>query len=494
MVVLIAIGLLAGLITGVSPCVLPVLPVVFFAGATGEDGVGGARRLLRPAVIILGLVASFSLFTLLGSALLAAIGLPANVVRWAGLVVLVLVGLGLVFPPLQRILERPFQRLPRAFTHTATDGRRGRFGGNAFVLGLGVGTLYVPCAGPVLAAISIAGTSGHISGGIAALTVAFAIGVGLPLFLFAVAGSGLSRRLSAYRRRSEAFRVGGGLVMIVLAFALTFNLTDALQRAVPAYTQALQNRVEDNAAARAALAGVNQSALTQQQALIGRSVPSSPAAATMAAAPRTARPSPGTASARSPITAGQAPEVAQAAAGPVVTCVSHATTLANCGPAPQIIGIQSWLNTPHNHPLTLAQLHGKVVLVNFWTFSCINCQRTLPYLKAWYADYHSSGLEIIAVHTPEFSYEHELGNVRDAVTSDGITYPVALDNTSATWQNYHNSFWPAEYLVDAQGVIRHLVAGEGGYADSERLIRLLLRAANPGVSLPAPTNPAVPVG
>ncbi len=466
MLVLIAIGVLGGLITGVSPCVLPVLPVVFFAGATspGAPAATGAGGLRRPAIVILGLVAGFSVFTLLGSALLTAIGLPQDFLRWAGLAVLVLVGLGLVFPPLERMLQRPFQRLPTAFS-----GRPGLLGGNAFVLGLGVGVLYVPCAGPVLAAISVAGSSGHISGGVAVLTVAFAVGVAVPLLAFALAGGGIARRLSAYRRRSNAFRVAGGTVLIVLAVALTFNLTDAVQRAVPSYTQALQAKVEDNPGARAALAGLEQQS----------------SAATTASTAGTATPSTAATPARTS---------SDDASGPVVTCVSHATTLANCGPAPQIVGIQSWLNTPQDRPLSLAQLRGKVVLVNFWTFSCINCQRTLPYIKAWYHAYHASGLEIIAVHTPEFAYEHELGNVRDAVTSDGITYPVALDNTSATWRNYDNAYWPAEYLVDARGVIRHVVDGEGGYADSERLIRQLLRAADPGVVLPPPTDPSVTGG
>lgn len=459
-----AVGLLAGLITGVSPCVLPVLPIVFFAGGTGDAAAGGAGRLRRPVMIILGLVVGFSIFSLLGSAVLTAIGLPAGFLRWAGLVVLLLVGLGLLLPRVERAIQRPFQRLPKAFPGTTAGGRPGRFGGNAFVFGLGLGTLYVPCAGPVLAAISIAGTSGHISGGIAVLTVAFSIGVGIPLLLFALAGGNLSRRMATYRSRRSTFRIAGGMVMVLLAFALTFNLTDALQRAVPSYTQALQLRAEDSPAARAALAGLDQP--TQQQA-----------------------PSAGRTTAVEAVH-----EVAPPAAGPVVRCSSHAITLANCGPAPEIIGIESWLNTPQNQALSLAHLRGSVVLVNFWTYSCINCQRTLPYLKAWYSAYHADGLQIIAVHTPEFSYEHELGNVRDAVASDGITYPVALDNTSATWRNYHNAFWPAQYLIDAQGVIRHLVAGEGGYLDSERLIRLLLRTADPTVSLPAPTDAAVPAG
>lgn len=489
--VLIALGLVAGLITGVSPCVLPVLPVVFFAGGTPPGGSGEAGHLRRPTMIILGLVLGFSVLTLVGSALLTAIGLPQAFLRWAGLVVLVLVGLGLLFPPLEQVLTRPFRRLPKAFAGRASAGRPERFGGNAFILGLGVGTLYVPCAGPVLAAISIAGTTGYVSGGIAVLTVAFSVGVSVPLFAFALAGGGIARRLSLYRRHRNSFRIAGGLVMVLLAVALTFNLTDALQRAIPSYTQALQDRVENNPAARVALAGLDEPAEHQQQSSAGEPV----ASPTEPALPPSAAP---TTSGAGPATGPTAPvaaqEVASRAAGPVVGCVSHATALANCGTAPQIVGIQSWLNTPQNQALSLAQLRGKVVLVNFWTFSCINCQRTLPYLKAWYAAYHAYGLQIIAVHTPEFSFEHELGNVRDAVTSDGISYPVALDNTSATWRTYHNAYWPAEYLVDAQGVIRHVVAGEGGYTDSERLIRSLLRAARPGIALPAPTNPAVPAG
>lgn len=479
--VLMAVGLVAGLITGVSPCVLPVLPVVFFAGDTTSGPAGTVHRLRRPVLIVLGLVAGFSVFTLLGSAVLTALRLPDDFLRWAGLVVLVLVGLGLIFPPLERTLQRPFHQLPKAFSGNSAVAGPGRFGGNAFVLGLGVGTLYVPCAGPVLAAISVAGSTGHLSVRIAFLTVAFSVGVGVPLFLFALAGGRLSRRLSVYRSHGNLFRVIGGTVMVLLAFALTFNLTDGLQRAVPSYTQALQLRVEDNPAARAALAGLDGPA----------PIAAAPGSvSTTAAVPATPLPT----SALSSSAAAPAEVAAPAATEPVVGCVSAATTLANCGPAPAIVGIQSWLNTSGLQPLSLAQLRGKVVLVNFWTFSCINCQRTLPFLKAWYSTYHSSGLEIIAVHTPEFSYEHDLGNVRDAVADDGITYPVALDNSSATWRNFHNSYWPAEYLVDGQGAIRHLVAGEGGYVDSERLIRSLLRAADPGVVLPAPTDPAVPAG
>ena len=358
---------------------------------------------------VAGLVLSFSLFTLFGSIVLTAMHLPQTLLRWAGLVALLLIGLGLLFARVDEVLQRPFQRLPRSIH--PPDGQ-----GNAFLLGLGVGVLYVPCAGPVLAAISIAGTGGRVTGSVAILTVGFAVGVAIPLFVFALAGSRLSGWLSSYRGRRRGFRIAGGTVMVLLALALTFNLTDGLQRAVPNYTQALQDRFENGDAARNALSDLAN----------GESSPGPASTPVKSTAPALAG-------------AGQAK-------GPVVTCLSHAKALANCGPAPEFADIAAWINTPGDQPVTLAQFRGKVVLVNFWTFSCINCQRALPFVRSWYADYHSSGLEVIGIHTPEFAYEHDLGNVQDAVKSDAVSYPVGLDNASATWRNFRNSYWPAQYL------------------------------------------------
>ena len=453
MLVLVSIGLLAGVITGVSPCVLPVLPAVFVAGGASVAS-GAGRHLGRPLATIAGLVLSFCLFTLFGSVILTALHLPQTLLRWAGLAALLLIASGLLFPRFEDVLQRPFQWLPRVFHQP--DGR-----GNAFVLGLAVGVLYVPCAGPVLAAISIAGAGGALTGRVAVLTVGFAVGVAIPLSVVALAGSTLSGRL-AHRGRGRGFRIAAGTVMVLLAVALTFNIGDGLQRAVPDYTQALQDRFENSNAARNALSGLMNDE------------PSAGPASTPAKSPAPALP-----------TAGPAK-------GPVVACVSHATVLANCGPAAEFADIASWINTAAGKPVTLAQFRGKVVLVNFWTFSCINCQRALPFVRSWYADYHSNGLEVIGIHTPEFAFEHDLGNVQDAVRSESVDYPVGLDNSSATWRAYRNSYWPAEYLIDAQGVVRHVVYGEGGYADSERLIRGLLEAANPAVRLPAPIDPAVP--
>jgi thiol-disulfide isomerase/thioredoxin len=157
------------------------------------------------------------------------------------------------------------------------------------------------------------------------------------------------------------------------------------------------------------------------------------------------------------------------------------------GPAPDFARISHWLNTPDERPLTMDGLHGKVVLVDFWTYSCINCLRTLPYLEDWDERYRAKGLVIVGVHTPEFGFEHDLGNVRRAVDRLGVRYPVALDNDYGTWEAYSNQYWPADYLVDQSGHVRHVHIGEGDYRESERLIRLLLRAG--GASrLPVPAR------
>ena len=254
------IGVLAGAVTAVSPCVLPVLPVVFFGAGTltavgvgspvqrsaggGTVGtVGGVRR--GGAVrIVAGLVSSFAVLTLAGSLVVTALHLPAGLLRWAGLVVLFLAGLGLVVPAVQRVLQHPFSRLPR------TDPAKA---GGPFVLGIALGAVYVPCAGPVIAAIAIAGATGQVDQGVLVLTAAFSIGTAVPLLLFAYAGQHVGGRASRVRAGSRRFRVAGGVVMIALAVALTFNLTDGLQRWAPTYTAAAQDAVEGNDAARQAL-------------------------------------------------------------------------------------------------------------------------------------------------------------------------------------------------------------------------------------------------
>ena len=158
--------------------------------------------------------------------------------------------------------------------------------------------------------------------------------------------------------------------------------------------------------------------------------------------------------------------------------------------APNFTGITAWLNTPGGQPLSLAQLRGKVVLVDFWTYSCINCQRTLPHVEAWYKDYAKDGFVVVGVHTPEFNFEHVVSNVKSESACLGVKYPVAIDNNYKTWDAYDNEYWPADYLIDAQGDVRHVSFGEGGYSDTESLIRQLLTAAHPDIVLPQATDVA----
>ena len=367
---------------------------------------------------------------LFGSLVLSALHLPQDLLRDAGVVVLVVIGLSLLIPRLADLLARPFERLPQ---------RRVDPDSNGIVLGLGLGLLYVPCAGPVLATIAVVGATHHVGLGAVLLTISFGIGAGVPLLAIALAGDAIVRRTGILRQRARAVRLTGGVVMILAAAVIGLNLTDGLQRHVPGYTTALQNSIENNGTAS-----------KQLQRLT------------------TTSSSPGP--------------------GEDAACTEGGATLENCGQAPGITGITGWLNTAGDRPLTAASLAGKVVLVDFWTYSCINCQRSLPHLEAWYRSYSSDGFVVVGVHTPEFAFEHVTSNVRAQAASLGVKYPIAIDNNYATWQAFSNQYWPAEYLIDPSGIVRHVSFGEGDYGTTESLIRQLLTISHPGVALPAATD------
>jgi cytochrome c biogenesis protein CcdA/thiol-disulfide isomerase/thioredoxin len=485
MIGLILVGAVAGFLAGISPCILPVLPVVLVAGVTQRDsapaGAAEPDRVLipaaaatppaapppgaapaaaaragavpdsarprraglgRPLAVIGGLVVSFSLLILAGSEIISLLHLPQNSLRDAGIVLLAVVGLGYLIRPLGALLERPFARVgtwrvgtqrvgtQRVGTQrVGTQRPNGASGG--FVLGLALGVLYVPCAGPVLAAITVVGATRKVGLTAVFVTAAFAIGTAVPLLAVAVAGGQLSRRVSALRRHAPAVRQAGGAVLIVMAVAIALNAFQGLERDVPSYSSALQGSARVRAELNG-LTGTKTTALTK--------------------------------------------------------CPATATTLVNCGPAPNFTKITAWLNTPGGKPLTIAGLRGKVVLVDFWTYSCINCQRSLPHVEAWYRDYAKDGLVVVGVHTPEFAFEHVVSNVRSQAAALGVHYPVAIDDSYGTWDAYDNEYWPAEYLIDAQGDVRHVSFGEGDYTTTETLIRQLLQEASPGVRLPAATD------
>jgi cytochrome c biogenesis protein CcdA/thiol-disulfide isomerase/thioredoxin len=395
-IVLIGIGLAAGLITALSPCVLPVLPILLAGGASGQS----ARR---PFAIVAGLVASFTVFTLIASRLLRALGLPQDFLRNLAIVLLFLLAATLLFPSLARLAERPFLFLTR---------RSGNDLGGGFLLGASLGLVFVPCAGPVLAAVTVVAANQNVGFKSIALTLSYAIGAAVPMVAIALGGQRFAQRL---RGGAPRFRQGLGVLIAATALAIALGADTRFQTALPGYTTWLQNKIESNATAKRELAKVVQPRATNVKAGV---------------------------------------------AG-----------LPDFGPAPDFIAGGRWFNSS---PLTVRELRGKVVLVDFWTYSCINCLRTLPQLEAWDARYRAKGLVSVGVHTPEFAFEHKASNVSSAIKRLGVKYPVVQDNDFATWNAYSNQYWPAEYMIDKSGHVRHAHFGEGEYQQTEKLLRRLL--------------------
>jgi cytochrome c biogenesis protein CcdA/thiol-disulfide isomerase/thioredoxin len=373
----IAVG--AGVITAISPCVFPVLPILF-AG-------GGSRR---PLPIIVGLVASFAVFTLFATWILEQLDLSLDFLRNLGIALLFVLAATLVFPRVARWLERPFYFLTR---------RQPR--GSGFLLGVSLGVVFVPCGGPVIGAVSANAARVDFGWRTILVTVFYALGAAVPMLAVAYLGEGVTRRMRASAPR---LRPVLGIVMALAAIAIIFNADQKLQTWFPNYTNALQSKIERNSVARKELAKLHKTR-------------------------------------------------------------THGPT------APAFAGIDDWINSK---PLTIAGLRGKVVLVDFWTYSCINCLRTLPHLEAWDKRYRKAGLVIVGVHTPEFAFEHVVSNVRQATKRLGVRYPVAIDNEYKTWDAYGNNVWPAEYLIDRSGRVREYKQGEGRYGDTERKIQELL--------------------
>ena len=398
-ILLIPIALGAGVVTAISPCVFPVLPILFAGGA------GGSRR--KPYAIIAGLVTSFATFTLVATWLLDKLGLPQDFLRNLSIGLLFLLAAILIFPQFGVLVERPLARLSRRSPGSDLGG--------GFVLGASLGLVFVPCGGPVIGTISANAARLHFGWETIVITVAYAVGAAIPMLGVAVFGQRVTGRI---RGHALQLRRAFGVVIALAALAILFNSDQKLQTWFPNYTHALQG-IERSKTAGDELAKVQ-----------GRGKPRFTAQPTAAAA-----------------------------------------DLQNYGKAPDFAGISAWLNTK---PLTLSSLRGKVVLVDFWTYSCINCLRTLPHLEAWDARYRKDGLVIVGVHTPEFAFEHVVSNVRDAVHKLGVHYPVAIDDDYGTWNAYQNNAWPAEYLIDRNGDVREIRAGEGDYDGTEQHIRALL--------------------
>jgi len=416
MVVLIVFAFIAGAATALSPCVLPVLPVALAAGVTG------GRR--RPLGVVTGLALSFTVATVALVYLISTLGLPSQLLRTLSIIALIGFGISLLIPALGDRLEA---RLSRIGPSLGIGGRGGDADGgfwSGMLVGGGLGFVYAPCAGPILAGVITVSASQSFSTGRLAVALAYGVGSAVVLYGLMLGGRRLTGRLA---RRSGRFQMSMGAIMVVIALLMLGNYDTRFETSIaadlPSFLVSPARSLETTSAAAKDLAALRGHKARRTGGL------------------------------------------KEADAGERLPVI---------GVAPQFVGTQSWFNTPSGRPLSLAALRGRVVLVDFWTYSCINCIRTLPYLNAWNARYAGKGLTIVGVHTPEFPFEHSASNVQEAIRQNGIGYPVAQDNNYATWNAYKNEYWPAEYLIDAQGRIRLADFGEGEYAAKERAIRSLL--------------------
>jgi len=435
MILLVLFAFIAGGATAVSPCVLPVLPVVLSAGVTG------GRR--RPLGIVSGLALSFTFATVALVYVISALGLPDGLLRTLSIAVLIGFGISLLVPKIGDRIEARLSRIGPRPGVGARGGTGGGPGGGAggsgegggaggpkdgfwsgMAVGGGLGFLYAPCAGPILAGVITVSASQSLAAGRVATALAYGAGSAVVLYALMLGGRKATSRLA---KRSGGFQAAMGAVMVLVAVLMLGNYDTKFETAIagglPSFLVTPARGLETTAAAR-----------TQLAALRGHK-------------------------------ARQAGGLKEADAG---------ETLPVLGNAPEFKGTQMWFNTPGGRPLTLKALRGRVVLVDFWTYSCINCLRTLPYINAWNRKYTAKGLTIVGVHTPEFPFEHSAANVAEAIKENGIEYPVVQDNNYETWNAYNNEYWPAEYLIDAEGRIRLADFGEGEYAAKERAIRSLL--------------------
>lgn len=420
MIVLVLFAFLAGLVTIFSPCILPILPVILTSSIGGVE-IGKSRAY----GVVTGFILSFTFFTLFLSTIVRLSGIPADSLRIISVVVVGLFGISMLTPQLQIFLEKLFSKLS---VLTPKTNKANGFWGGIFI-GLSIGLLWTPCVGPILASVISLAITGSVDGQAVIITLAYALGTAIPMWLIIIGGQSVLRRVPWLLTNLGTIQKVFGIIMILTAIGLFFNVDRQFQtwilQAFPAYGSGL-TKLEDNQ--------LVQKQLNQE------------------------------------------------------TRLSNLTDVKNENPssllspkgvvAPEIIPGGEWFNLADGQTkLTLADLKGKVVIVDFWTYSCINCQRTLPYLKAWHQKYADQGLVILGVHAPEFEFEKSAKNVSQAIKDFDIKYPVVQDNLFDTWRAYKNRYWPAKYFIDKDGFVRYEHFGEGAYEESEKVIQELLQEA-----------------
>jgi len=419
MLLLMLFALIAGAGTAITPCVLPVVPALLSASA-----VGGRRR---PLGIVVGLALTFTIAIVALAQLVKGVGLAAGAARTLAIVLLIAFGVMLLIPELAQRVQAPLSRLARFGPKTRGDGFWSGMG-----VGAALGFVCTPCAGPILAAvISVSATTGPTVR-VVLVAVAYSVGLGAVMLAYGFGGRAVLSRIKRVARGQTVERALGA-VLLVTGIVMVFNL-DVRFESMLARDQSLPAILVDPARALENSGSVQNklASLRPESSIVRRQK----------------------AAAKHP-----------------------QSTLPQLGAAPNFVDTQDWFNTPGDRPLSISGLHGHVVIVDFWTYTCINCIRTLPFVEGLYSHYHRYGLDIVGVETPEFTFEQEAANVRQAIHSDGISYPVVQDNRYGTWNAYQNEYWPAEYYVDANGQIRHTHFGEGDYSRDETVVRQLLTNA-----------------
>lgn len=394
------IAFLGGILTVLSPCILPVVPFLF----------AGVDRSRTSILLTLGgMVLTFALISSLAVVSSEWVVQASNTGRHVALMVMALFALSLISARIGEWLARPFVLLGNRLD---PDMRKMSGPAGSIMIGVATGLLWAPCAGPILGVILTGAMLQGANAGTSLLLVAYGLGSALSLGTLIFAGRGLVNRLKASIPVTGWLRRGAGVAVLAAAVVISTGADKTL------------------------LAGTSSEGISSVEKGVLETVP----------------------------------KVLDYFVSKV-----KADTMDNAqGAMPSLAGAVQWLNSPE---LSGESLKGKVVLVDFWTFDCINCQRTLPYVKDWAKKYEKDGLVVVGVHTPEYGFERIIDNVRDQVTKLGITYPVAIDNNYAIWRNFDNQYWPAHYLVDAKGQVRYTHFGEGAYDAQEQMIQQLLEEA-----------------
>lgn len=425
MILLLLVAFVSGLVTILAPCIWPLLPVVLSASY------GGSRK--KSLGITLGIVTSFGAITLTLSYIVSIFKFDPDILRFGSAMVIAFLGLVLFVPYISRILETQVSRFSGRFGMQKTSSAEQGFGSGLFV-GLALGIVWTPCAGPILATVATLAGTRAVNLGIVLVTIVYLVGIAIPLFFFSIGSAKFFSKFTFVNKYTGRVQQVFGLILILMAVLIFTNLDKTISAVLlsrfPSYSNLL-TKIETT--------GGVQSELNKLK--------------------------------------GQKDQKDQ---------TGHKSDLKVLGQAPDFVGITKWINV--DKPLTSADLRGKVVLVDFWTYTCINCIRTLPYVTSWYDKYRDRGFVVIGVHTPEFEFEKKTENVERAIEQFKIHYPVAQDNDYKTWNSYQNQYWPAKYLIDAQGRLRNTYFGEGNYAETEKNIQALLAEAGQNADIQLTDN------